>query len=243
VILCSGTLGSIPFRAKAVAAAAAGFSGISIYSREHEPGLRSMLDDLGLCVAEVDGPMAWLPGQPGSEPERVLQIAAELGARSCTVLELTLQPPEPGAAIDAFGSLCDRAALLGIGMHIEPFAWSGIATLHTAADIVTGADRPNGGIILDTWHHVRGPDRGVLEPHAAALVVAIQISDPADDELPSIRDDCMHNRRWPGTTARRVVDELRALGNDAPLEVETFTDGADPQAQAHAAAVAYRALA
>jgi sugar phosphate isomerase/epimerase len=243
VILCSGTLGSIPFRAKAEAAAAAGFTGVSIYSREYEPGVRSMLDDLGLSVAEVDGPMAWMPGQPGSEPERVLQIAAELGARSCTVLELTLQPPQPDAAIDAFGSLCDRAATLGIAMHIEPFAWSGVATLRAAADIVAGADRPNGGIILDTWHHVRGPDRGVLDPDAAELVVAVQISDPADVPMPSIRDDCMHNRRWPGAVARRVVDELRALGNDAPLEVETFTDGSDAHAQAHAAAAAYRALA
>jgi sugar phosphate isomerase/epimerase len=242
MILCSGTLGSIPFRAKAEAAAAAGFTGISIYAREYEPGMRSMLDDLGLTVAEVDGPMAWMSSQSGPEPAQVLEVAAELGARSCTVLELTLQPLEPDLAADAFGRLCDQAATLGIGMHIEPFAWSGIATTGIAAAIVAGADRPNGGIILDTWHHVRGPDRGVLDPAAAAWIVALQVSDPADDPLPSLRDDCMQNRRWPGAVARRIVDEVRALGRDVPLEVEMFTDGSDPQATALAAAAACRAL-
>jgi sugar phosphate isomerase/epimerase len=242
VILCSGNLGSNPFRDKAEAAAAAGFTGISIYAREYEPHLRSMLDSLGLTVAEVDGPMAWMPGQPGPEPAEVLDVAAALGARSCTVLELTLQPVERFAAVEAFGALCDQAAALGIVMHIEPFAWSGIATLGAAAAIVGAADRPNGGIILDTWHHVRGPDRGVLDPVAADLIVAVQISDPADESLPSLREDCMRNRRWPGAVTRQVVEQLRALGNVAPLEVEMFTDGSDPRAQADAAAAAYRAL-
>jgi sugar phosphate isomerase/epimerase len=242
VILCSGTLGAIPFRVKAEAAAAAGFTGISIYAREYEPGLRSMLDDLGLSVAEVDGPMAWMDGQPGPEPAEVLDIAAALGARSCTVLELTLQPLQRDLAVESFGRVCDEAAALGIGMHVEPFAWSGIATSGAAAAIVGAADRPNGGIILDTWHHLRGPDRGVLDPAAATWIVALQVSDPADEPLPSLRDDCMQNRRWPGAVARRVVDELRALGRDVPLEVETFTDGSDPHAAARAAAAACRAL-
>ena len=242
MILCSGTLGPIGFPAKAAAAAAAGFDGMSIYAHEYEPGLHSMLDDLGLSVAEVDGPMAWMPGQPGPEPERVIDIAAELGARSCTVLELTLQPVDPAHAIDAFGAVCDRAATVGVGMHIEPFAWSGIATLGAAAAIVAGAGRTNGGIILDTWHHVRGPDAGVLDAAAAELIVAVQLSDPAPDPLLSLRDDCMRNRRWPGPVARRVVEELRALGRAVPLEVETFTDGAEPLARARAAAAACRAL-
>lgn len=243
MILCSGTLGPAEFRAKAEAAAAAGFAGISIYAHEYEPGLRSMLDGLGLRVAEVDGPMAWMPGQPGPEPAQVLDIAAELGARSCTVLELTLRPVDPGQASDAFGALCDRAAAAGLGVHIEPFAWSGIATLGTAAAIVSGAGRANGGIILDTWHHVRGPDGGALDPATAELIVAVQLSDPAPIPLSSIRDDCMRNRRWPGPIARGVVEELRALGREVPLEVEVFGDAsAAPLGRARAAADACRAL-
>lgn len=243
MILCSGTLGTIPFRAKAEAAAAAGFGGISIYAHEFEPGLRARLDGLGLTVAEVDGAMAWLPGQPGAEPTRVLDIAAELGARSCTVLETALAPPDPGLAADAFGGLCELAAPLGLVMHIEPFAWSGISTLAAATEIVARAGRANGGIMFDTWHHVRGPDRGVLHPAAAPWIVAVQISDPAPDPLPMLPDDCRHNRRWPGPVARAIVEELRELGCSAPLEVEVFTDGSAPLAEARAAADGYRTVA
>jgi sugar phosphate isomerase/epimerase len=242
VILCSGTLGSIPFGEKARAAAAAGFSGVSIYAREHEPGLRSLLDDLGLAVAEVDGPMAWLPGQQGDEPARFLDIAAELGARSCTVLDTTLEPLDPGQAADAFGLLCDRAVPLGLVMHIEPFAWSGISTLAAATEIVARAGRPNGGIIFDTWHHVRGPDHGVLDPASVSWIVAVQISDPAPEPLPRLPDDCMHNRRWPGEVSRSIVAELRALGCAAPLEVEMFTDGSAPSVVAEEAFAAGAAI-
>ena len=242
MILCSGTLGSIPVRTKVEAAAAAGFAAMSVYGREYEPGLRAVLDDVGLAVAEVDGSMDWMPGQEGLECARVLDMAAELGARSCTVLDRTLAPLDPARAAEAFGDLCDQAAPLGLVMHIEPFAWSGIATLAAATEILVGAGRPNSGIIFDTWHHVRGPDRGVLDPAAARWIVAVQVSDPAPDPLPSLRDDCMRNRRWPGAVTRSIVEELRAAGCVAPLEVEVFTDGSEPFAQARAAADAMAAI-
>ena len=65
MILCSGTLGGqpvtagVPFEQKARIAAAAGFTGISIYSREYEPHLPAVVRDLGLDIAEVDGAMAY----------------------------------------------------------------------------------------------------------------------------------------------------------------------------------------
>jgi sugar phosphate isomerase/epimerase len=242
VILCSGTLGDIPFREKAEAAAAAGFDGVSIYAGEFDPSLRRVLDDLGLTVAEVDGTMAWMPGQPGLEPARVLDVAADLGARSCTVLFAGDEPVEVDRAIEAFGALCDVAAPLGIVLHIEPFAWSRVATLAATAEILAGAGRANSGIMFDTWHHVRGPDRGVLDRSAVDWIVAVQVSDPAPVARPSLPEDCMQNRLWPGPVARTIVAELRAAGCHAPLEVECFTDGSRPLEQARAATDACRDL-
>lgn len=236
MILCSGTLGRVPFRDKARAAAAAGFTGISIYHHEVEPGLRPLLDDLGLSVAEVDGSMAWLAGQPGAEPARVLDLAAELGARSVTVVEVTGEAPDPGVAADAFGALCERAVPLGLGVHVEPFAWSGIGTLALAHEIVARAGHTNGGILLDTWHLVRGPDRGVLDPQAAHAVVAVQVSDPAPVPGPNLRDECMTERWLPGAVSRSILARLPAR---VPVEIEVF---GLPGAPADAARAAYRAL-
>jgi sugar phosphate isomerase/epimerase len=239
LILCSGTLGRVPFAVKARAAAAAGFDGISIYAREAEPGLRSLLDDLGLAVAEVDGPMAWMRGQPGPEPARALDLAAELGARSVTVLETTGEEPDPGLAADAFGALCDRAVLLGLGVHIEPFAWSGIATLALAHEIVARAGHTNGGILLDTWHLARGPDGGRLDPAAIDSVVAVQVSDPAPEPGPHLRDECMTDRRLPGPVSAAILAQLGRV----PVELEVFSLPGPPDAAARAAYGALHELA
>ena len=240
MILCSGTLGRVPFATKARAAAAAGFTGISIYADEHEPGLRGLLDDLGLAVAEVDGALAWLPGQPGGEVGRVLDLAAELGARSITVLETTGAAPDPGLAADAFGELCDRAVPFGLLVHLEPFAWSGIPTLAAAHEIVARAGHRGGGILLDTWHHVRGPDAGVLHPAAVDSIVAVQVSDPAPVAGADLRDECMTGRCLPGPVSAGILAELPA---GIPVEVEVFGLDLPPDAAARAAYGALHDLA
>ena len=246
MILCSGTLGDVPFPVKARAAAAAGFTGISIYSREFEPGLRPLLDDLGLRVAEVDGAMRWRPGEErGPEPERVLDIATELGARSMTVLETTGVAPDLGAAADAFATLCDAAFGLGVLVHIEPFAWSGIDTVAGAAAIVRRAARPNGGVLLDTWHVARGPESGLVDLGPVDLVMAIQVSDPAPVAELDVATECRHRRELPGSSAAAMVAVLRGAGCDAPIEVEVFSDvlrALDPVNAARLAFEAYRRL-
>lgn len=224
LILCSGTLGHVPFLEKARAAAAAGFDGISIYVDEYEPGLRPRLDDLGLGVAEVDGALAWLPGSRGTDVGRALDVAAELGGRSLTALELTGAPPDLDEAATAFADLCDRAAAYGLGVHIEPFAWSGIATMAAAHEIVTRADRANGGIILDTWHLARGPDAGRLDAAVIPAIVAVQLADPSPDPTGlTLRDECMTSRRLPGACAAAIVAHLPP---GLPREVEVFGLGA-----------------
>ena len=234
MIICSGTFGRIPFLEKARAAARAGFDGISIYTREYEPGLRAVLDDLGLSVAEVDGRMAWLSGQPGEEPARVLDIANELGARSVTVLEVTGELIE--GAVDAYAALCDQAGSLV--MHIEPYPWSGIPSVRDAAALVRAAGADNGGVILDTWHFVRGPDAGTITPEDAAAVVAAQVCDAALEPMESVRDEAMHHRLPPGDMARRIVEQLPPV----PLEVEIYSDELHVLPADEIAALAYRAV-
>ena len=240
MIVCSGTFGpAVPFIEKAAAAARAGFDGISIYTREYEPGLASRLDDLGLTVAEVDGTMAWRPGQDGTEVERYIEIAAELRARCVTVLDTTGEALDPAAASDDFARVCERAAAAGLAADIEPFAWSGIATIAEAAEIVRRAGQTNGGITLDVWHLVRGPEGGRLEAAHLDLVHALQVSDPAPDaerRPASLRDECMSDRRPPGEWSVRIAQALPGV----PLELEVLNATGTPD---EVAGTAYRALA
>lgn len=234
-VLCSGTLGRIPFSEKIEAAAAAGFAGISVYYREsHEPEqVRREIADAELFVAELDGPINWLPngdGPPAPSAAEVVDRAAALGARSFTVIEVSDVTPPLDVAVESFAAVCDLAAQADVLVHIEPFPWSGISDFGFAADIVAGAGRANGGILLDTWHLFRGPNRGSLPLRLdPAMVLGLQINDVRATPDDDVRHEAMHDRLLPGTGAgareiRTLLDDLRAGGCSAPAGVEVFSD-------------------
>lgn len=262
LVLCSGTVRSLGLVETARLAAATGYSGISVYLHEVRTAvargwtlarLRSALDDLGVRVAEVDGVVDWIPGAVStlSAPVPVaeaVEVAHALGARSITALESSGRPvvaaPHAGElALDvvqeAFARFCGAAGD-GTVVHVEYFPFSGIADFATAAAVAAGSGAPNGGVMVDVWHHVRGGDRGdlaVLRTHAP-LVRAVQCNDAAETAGPDVRRECMHGRCLPGAGTRRcaaVVAALRAGGCDAPLEVEVFADDLDARGPAEAA--------
>src|SRR5271170_6423003 len=72
LVLCSGTLPRrVAFAERLAAASAAGFAAVSLWGRYYaaaraeglsDRDLRTMLDDHGLVVAELDPAWWWLPG-------------------------------------------------------------------------------------------------------------------------------------------------------------------------------------
>ncbi len=237
LVLCGGTVKAAGFRDKVDAAAAAGFQGVSLYFEDYQrarddgwsdAGMRALLDDHGLAVAELDGHMGWLSASAAPSVPQFLAAAAAVGARSVTALEVTGDAVLPPAAAPAFASLCDHAAGAGLLVHIEYFPWSGIADIATAYEVARLAGRPNGGVMVDVWHHVRGPDAGALDlgiPGSAVL--AVQVGDVLATAGPSVRHEAMHERLLPGEGAGGVgaiVRALREQGCTAPMEVEVYSD-------------------
>jgi sugar phosphate isomerase/epimerase len=239
LVLCGGTVRAASFGDKVDAAAAAGFDGVSLYWSDYDQArgdgwtdanLRTLLDDHGLAVAELDGDMGWLaPGSGAPSVPEFLDAAAALGARSVTALEVTGRALAPAGAASAFGALCDQAAEAGLLVHIEYFPWSGIADIGAAYEIARLAGRGNGGVMVDVWHHVRGPDAGSLNLGGVpgASVLAVQVGDVLATPAPSLRHEAMHERLLPGHGAGNVAAILRALrdqGCTAPMEVEVYSD-------------------
>jgi sugar phosphate isomerase/epimerase len=267
LVLCSGTLGErTSWLDKVDAAARAGFDGVSIYVREYlaaldagtsAASLRQAVDERGLRVAEVDGPIRWLPEHARDRPDRrplvdvdrFLTIADVLGARSWTVLEPWFVPIASDADLDraaeGFATLCDRAAEVGVVAHLEAYPWSGVPDSRTAYEIVRRADRPNGGIVVDTWHLWRGPDHGVLAPDIpGAAVLGIQLADAIEQPVGELPDECRRLRLLPGDGVARptpVLAELRRRGCAAPVGVEVFSDRLRAMPPHRAAELAYAA--
>jgi sugar phosphate isomerase/epimerase len=236
VVLCRGSIRRCGIEAFADAAVAAGYPGVSLYVDDlgDDPGrVRRILDDRDLAVAELDGASRWLPGdERGPDVAAMLDAAAEIRARSITLLALGGTKIGTGIswhdAADAFGAVCDRAATLGVLAHLEFFPTSGLDTFAAAAKLATLADRPNGGVLLDTWHYLRGGDGGQWPAGVpGALVMGVQLGDIAPQPAPDVRHEMMHDRRVPGTGAgdlRAIVAELIARGCRAPIGVEVFSD-------------------
>jgi sugar phosphate isomerase/epimerase len=242
LVLCSGTIRRAPFDVTVRAAADAGFGGISLYYDEYRVArssgwsdldLRTFMDDHGIAVAELDGRMDWLPGDTGAPGSaEFVAAAASLGARSITVLEVRGRRVGGARTLretaSAFASVCDRAADHGLLAHIEYFPTSGIPDLGTAYEIVQAAGRGNGGVMLDSWHHLLGPDAGRLDRgFPLESILAVQLGDVHPVPSTDLAREMLHHRLLPGEGAGDLAGLVRAVrerGCSAPMEVEVYSD-------------------
>ena len=147
---------------------------------------------------------------------------------------------------DGFGRFCERAAPSGLLLHIEYFPFSGIVDLATAREVARVANQPNGGVLVDTWHHERGPDAGELGrlTDAATSVLGIQLNDAAVVAEDDVRHECMHARVLPGdglATSAGMIAALRSGGCVAPVGVEVYSDELQAMDPREAALAARRA--
>ncbi len=273
LVLCSGTLPRDTTFAQRLSAARAGeYSAISLWGRDcaaaAEQGLslhdmRTMLDDQGLVVAEIDPAWWWTPGAadvtipPELDPvgifaygaDELCHIADVLGARSLNAADVLGGPWNLEQGAEAFAALCDRAAEHGLLVHLEWLAWSKVPDLGTAVKIVTLAGRSNGGLNIDTWHCGRtGTTPEDLRRLDGERVFAIQLDDaPAQGEADLI-DATLHHRLLPGHGALDLVGYLGALVDievHCPVGVEVFSDAlhdSGPDGAARAAGHAARAV-
>jgi sugar phosphate isomerase/epimerase len=273
LVLCSGTLPRhTPFRDRVEAASAAGYRAVSLWGRDYDGArhegygdsdLVALLDDHGLVVAELDPAWWWTPGAatfsvpPEFDPVDVFRfgeadlfrIGAALGARSINAVDVVGGDWDVEAAAASFAGLCDRAAEFGLLVHLEWLAWSRIPDLTTALAVVTLADRPNGGLNIDTWHCARtGTEPADLLAIPGQRVFAVQIDDGPAELEDNLVEATLHQRLLPGDGAFDLLgylDALRHIGATAPIGVEVFSDdlhALGPRVAATKAAEATRRL-
>ena len=274
LVLCSGTIPrDTTFRDRLSAASDAGYGAISLWGRDiararsegHDYSeMRTMLDDHGLVVAEVDPAWWWTPDAPAIgrslvevDPmdvfrfgeDELLAMAEAVGARSLNAAEVLGGAWSVEQGAEGFGAMCARAAQHGLLVHLEWLAWSKVPDLATAWEVVRLADAANGGLNIDTWHCARtGTTPEDLRALPADRVLAIQLDDAPLQAEENLIEATLHDRLLPGEGELDLagyVGALRDIGVLAPVGVEVFSDelhcrGAS--AAARAAADATRAV-
>jgi len=181
----------------------------------HQLGRR--IRDAGYEVV-IDPIVGWYGGTPHPasrfgrfSTDDTLRMSADLGAVAMNLIGQPTHDASLDQLAPAFAAVCDRAADFGAQAHLEFTPISAITDLATGWDIVRTADRPNGGLLFDTWHFCKGaPDLGLLERIPGERIFSVQVSDARAVALPDIRQDTQH-RQLPGDGVLDLVGVLRTL--------------------------------
>ncbi len=250
LVLCSGTLINASFREMVDAAVAGGYQAISMWPKDYQGArseglsnadIKALLADNGLEINELDPLLSWVPGEvlgPDASPQEkaflgvtefdFYEIADAVGGRCLNIAQGFGASIDFDAVVEAFAGLCDRAAEHNLDVCIEFLPWTGIPDANKALEIVLKADRPNGGVMLDTWHHFRGPyDHDQLRALPGERLKGIQINDAPTKAWDVLPEEAMQARLIPGEGDIDLVEIMRIvkeIGSQAPIGVEVFSN-------------------
>lgn len=239
LILSHFSLGEQPFEIRCAAAGAAGFDAIGLLYRDYvervqegpetADDLAAVAADHGLRIVEIEAVVGWSAATPldaRSTVDVCIDMAYAFGARHVTATGGYVGTVDDAAA--GFARLCDRVADIGCIVGLEPLPVQEASDIAAARAVVERADRPNGGLCVDSWHLERGGARwDQLEALPGELVASIQINDgtivPEHDHY---IEDCLWNRRLCGEgefDLDRFVCTLDRIGATAPYSVEIIS--------------------
>jgi sugar phosphate isomerase/epimerase len=228
-VLWQASLGPTTVPERVAAAAAAGFRSVSVSPGDAEPEgcegrtpeqVARWAADRGVRLLMLDAVIEWYPHEPPKRAvgaadysvERVLDACDRFGVASLGALAPFPSPAPVDDLAGCFANLCDQAAEHDLGVHLEFTPFPPVPDLATAWQIVTLADRPNGGIVLDTWHFFRGrPDLQLLSSIPGDRIMGVQLSDGGEGFRESLLKDTFRHRELPGAGVFDLLGVLKVL--------------------------------
>jgi len=227
------SLGGGPPGPLLTAAAAAGFAGVGLSSRETaqwiEAGLsvaelRDELDGRGLRADYLDPLMLSIGAHESAFPklpdDRVIELALALGIPRINII--VGGDYNEAEAVEAFASTAGRLAAEAITPMLEFAPFFAVSNLHRAAAVVEGSAVSSAGILLDTWHLLRSG--GVPEDLDAVVpgcIETVHLSDAPADAAADLLVETMNGRLYPGEGAARVDEVVRRVVAHSPAAVLT----------------------
>jgi sugar phosphate isomerase/epimerase len=241
-ILWLANVRRLPFQERVAAAARGGFGWLTTAPHDYDltrasgltdADMRTIAADHGVRLTYLDPLTSWVPEwQPDDmddamrayierTPDEFFRIAQALQVDTIHVIGTF---PESRYTVDylteQYAAICDRAAESGLRCTIEAIPHWGIKRLSTVWQIVSGANRPNGGIVFDNWHYLRaGREDDLLRSLPPGAITTVQLAD-GTAELPSGRpliDDCVYHRRPIGEGEMPIAEILALLREGGPM--------------------------
>jgi len=143
-----------------------------------ETGIGVLDLELARIVEDVE-PRSYVPA---------METMAQLGARHVITSAWTKRTDDRNFIVERFAELCDLAEPYDLTVNLEFPTFSRLTDLQETADIVRAADRPNGGILIDTlYYHYSGVSLDEIKKLPHEWINFLHICDtvcdiPADPE-------------------------------------------------------------
>jgi sugar phosphate isomerase/epimerase len=222
-----------------------GFSGLGLWHADVEHQLETttlqemakVFRDHGLKYLEVEFLADFFaePGTPAREASdiqrrRLFDTAAAFDAHHIKVGNIPETPCELDRVIEEYAALCDDAAQhtnARVAYEIIPFD-PNVGTLEAGLALVTAADRPNGGLAIDTWHmgKLRIPPAELAKIPARHLAW-VELSDGRQEYMDDKLDEVINHRELPGEGELDLVGYVGALhqaGYPGPWGAEILSE-------------------
>lgn len=236
-------LGRWPLDQRIDAAARAGYAGTGFWLGDliawQEGGqdcasLKRRLTDAGQQLVELEYLADWFASgerRARSDAARaeLFRAADALGARHIKVMPPFLPDDPTGDDLAGeFVALCTQAADHGLLIGLEMLPCSTLPNLGAALEMVTAADAPNGGLLIDIWHVMRsGGTMADVASVPARFIISAELCDAMTALQGDIREDTMRHRKLCGEGQFNVPVFIRALeqaGYEGPYGVEILSD-------------------
>ena len=154
---------------------------------------------------------------------RAFEAGAELGARHVVASAWTNVRNDRDFIVERFSEICDLAAPFGLTVNLEFPAFSRLACLEDAVEVLLAAKRANAGLLIDTlyWHFSRAKLVDLKSVRPEWINFLHICGSPA--EIPTSREEMMHIARearlYPGEDAGDFAS-LAAHLPAVPLSIE-----------------------
>jgi sugar phosphate isomerase/epimerase len=225
-------------------AARVGFSGIGLWHADLEHVLETrtlaevaaLLDEFGLRHLELEFLWEWFLDpederrQESDELRAFLwEAASALPAHHVKVGNIPGTPCDLDRLTEAYAEVCADAAERHDAKVVYEFMPPdvNVQDLRTALAIVEGADAPNGGLAIDTWHMSKlGIPPDDLRAVPARHLGWVELSDGHYRNLPDPVDETINHRELPGEgefPLREYVAAVRDAGYEGPWGVEVLS--------------------
>jgi sugar phosphate isomerase/epimerase len=168
--------------------------------------VKHILEDNGIKHFELEFLVDWyLDGAAREVSDRarrvILELGAKLGMKNVKIAASVLDQNRPNFArmADEFAKLCQEAAEVGSNVSIEVMPFSIVKTLEDGLAIVQAADQPNGGLLLDIWHIVRGGiDFSEIAKVPPRFIKAVELDDASSTIEGTLLEDTVFRRKLCG---------------------------------------------